>query len=445
MSGLANIGRVPELRKRLFFTLGMLAVYRLGVFVSLPGINVEYLRNQFQEAAGTLFGMVNMFSGGALENFSVFTLGVAPYISMSIIMQLLTPVIPTLEAYRKEGEAGRKVITRITRQATIGLALIQSYFIAVGLQRSTGMVYSGGFEFTLVTMVSLTAGTAFIMWLGEQITEKGLGNGISVLIFAGIVAKMPSVLAGTLELVRQHEISPLTLMFLLAFCLATIFFIVFIERSARKVPVQYPKRMVGNRLTQAQTQFMPLKLNMSGVLPPIFAYALLSIPAMTLSFSQNEAVQGILAELAPGKLGYELILVVLIMFFAYFYTSIIYNPDEVAENLKKGGGFIPSVRPGKQTAEYLYSLLNRLTLWGGLYLAVICIIPQLIYYELNAGSFASVFGGTAVLIAVSVTLDTAAQIESIMVSRNYEAFMSKQPKLRGVGSASYNRSRILKR
>jgi preprotein translocase subunit SecY len=445
VSGLANIGRVPELRKRLFFTLGMLAVYRLGVFVSLPGINVEYLRNQFQEAAGTLFGMVNMFSGGALENFSVFTLGVAPYISMSIIMQLLTPVIPTLEAYRKEGEAGRKVITRITRQATIGLALIQSYFIAVGLQRSTGMVYSGGFEFTLVTMVSLTAGTAFIMWLGEQITEKGLGNGISVLIFAGIVAKMPSVLAGTLELVRQHEISPLTLMFLLAFCLATIFFIVFIERSARKVPVQYPKRMVGNRLTQAQTQFMPLKLNMSGVLPPIFAYALLSIPAMTLSFSQNEAVQGILAELAPGKLGYELILVVLIMFFAYFYTSIIYNPDEVAENLKKGGGFIPSVRPGKQTAEYLYSLLNRLTLWGGLYLAVICIIPQLIYYELNAGSFASVFGGTAVLIAVSVTLDTAAQIESIMVSRNYEAFMSKQPKLRGVGSASYNRSRILKR
>lgn len=445
MSGLANIGRVPELRKRLFFTLGMLAVYRLGVFVSLPGINVENLRNQFQEAAGTLFGIVNMFSGGALEYFSVFTLGVAPYISVSIIIQLLTPVIPTLEAYKKEGEAGRKVITRITRQATIGLALIQSYFIAMGLQRSTGMVYAGGWEFTLVTMVSLTAGTAFIMWLGEQITEKGLGNGISVLIFAGIVAQMPSVLAGTVELVRQHEISPLTLMFLLAFCLATIFFIVFIERAARKVPVQYPKRMVGNRLTQAQTQFMPLKLNMSGVLPPIFAYALLSIPAMTLSFSQNEAVQGILAELAPGQLGYELILVGLIMFFAYFYTSIIYNPDEVAENLKKGGGFIPSVRPGKQTAEYLYSLLNRLTLWGGLYLAAICIIPQLIYFELNAASFAAVFGGTAVLIAVSVTLDTAAQIESIMVSRNYEAFMSKQPKLRGVGSASYNRSRILKR
>lgn len=445
MSGLANIGRVPELRTRLFFTLGMLAVYRLGVFVSLPGINVETLRNQFQQSAGTLFGIVNMFSGGALENFSVFTLGVAPYISVSIIMQLLTPVIPTLESLKKEGEAGRKVITRITRQATIGLALIQGYFIAAGLQASTGMVYYDGPEFILVTMFTLTAGTAFIMWLGEQITEKGLGNGISVLIFAGIVAQMPSVLAGTAELVRQHEISALTMVFLLAFCLATIYFIVFVERSSRKVPVQYPKRMVGNRLTQAQTQFMPLKLNMSGVLPPIFAYALLSIPAMTLSFSQNEAVQSILAELSPGQLGYEIVLVVLIMFFAYFYASIIYNPDEVAENLKKGGGFIPSVRPGKQTAEYLESLLGRLTLWGGLYLAVICIVPQLIYFELNAANFAAVFGGTAVLIAVSVTLDTAAQIESIMVSRNYEAFMSKQPKLRGVGSASYNRSRILKR
>lgn len=445
MSGLANIGKIPELRKRLFFTLGMLAVYRLGVFVSLPGINVETLRNQFQQAAGTLFGIVNMFSGGALENFSVFTLGVAPYISVSIIMQLLTPVIPSLEALKKEGEAGRKVITRITRQATIGLALIQSYFISMGLQRSAGMVYYGGWEFTIVTMFTLTAGTAFIMWLGEQITEKGLGNGISVLIFAGIVARMPSVLAGTAELVRQHEISPLTMVFLLVFCLATIYFIVYVERSSRKVPVQYPKRMIGNRLTQAQTQFMPLKLNMSGVLPPIFAYALLSIPAMTLSFSQNEAIQSILAELSPGKFWYEIVLVFLIIFFAYFYASIIYNPDEVAENLKKGGGFIPSVRPGKQTSEYLEALLSRLTLWGGLYLAVICVVPQLIYFELNAASFAAVFGGTAVLIAVSVTLDTAAQIESIMVSRNYEAFMSKQPKLRGVGSASYNRSRILKR
>ena len=443
---IGDVSKIPELRKRLFFTLGMLAVYRLGVFVSLPGINVEALKNQFQSAAGTLFGIVNLFSGGALEHFSVFTLGVAPYISVSIIVQLLTPAIPALEALRKEGDAGRRVITRMTRQGTIILALVQSYFISAGLERGAGLVSAPGWEFRVCTMLTLTAGTAFIMWLGEQITEKGLGNGISVLIFAGIVARMPTVLAGTAELVRQHEIAPFTLIFLLAFALFTVYGIVFIERASRKIPVQYPRRMVGNRVAQAQTQFMPLKVNMTGVLPPIFASALISLPIMALSFSTNEALQSILAEMHPGKMLYEAVFVALIVFFAYFYTSIIYNPEEVAENLKKGGGFIPSVRPGKQTADYLYSTLNRLTLWGAVYISMVCVLPQMLYLNLGAVAFASVFGGTAVLIAVGVTLDTAAQIESIMISRNYEAFMSKQPKLRGgAGSASHSRNRILKR
>lgn len=443
---IGDVGKIPELRKRLFFTLGMLAVYRLGVFVSLPGINVQALKQQFQAAAGTLFGIVNLFSGGALENFSLFTLGVAPYISVSIIMQLLTPAIPTLEALRKEGDAGRRVITRMTRQGTIILALVQSYFISAGLERGSGLVSVPGWEFRLCTMFTLTAGTAFIMWLGEQITEKGLGNGISVLIFAGIVARMPTVLAGTAELVRQHEISPFMMLFILAFALFTVYGIVFIERSSRKIPVQYPRRMVGNRVAQAQTQFMPLKVNMTGVLPPIFASALISLPIMALSFSTNEAMQSILAEMHPGRWGYEIVFVTLIVFFAYFYTSIIYNPDEVAENLKKGGGFIPSVRPGKQTADYLYSTLNRLTLWGAIYISLVCVLPQMLYLNLGAVAFASVFGGTAALIAVGVTLDTAAQIESIMISRNYEAFMGKQPKLRGgAGSASHSRNRILKR
>lgn len=443
---LSNIGKIPELRKRLLFTLGMLAVYRIGVFISLPGVNPAAIKRQFESTGGSLFGLVNMFSGGALENFSLLTLGIAPYISVSIIMQLLTPVIPSLEALKKEGESGRRVITRMTRQATILLALVQSYFISVGLESGTGFISHPGWEFRLTAILSLTAGTAFIMWLGEQITEKGLGNGMSVLIFAGIVARMPSVLAATAELVRQHEISPIAMIGMIAFSVATIYGIVFMERSLRKIPVQYPKRMVGNRLAQAQTSYMPLKLNMTGVLAPIFASALLSMPAIALSFSKNEAIQNILPNLRPGAAVYEFIFVGLILFFAYFYTSIIYDPNEVAENMKKGGGFIPAVRPGKQTAEYLFDVLNRITLWGALYVAAICVIPQLFYLWIGDPKFASVFGGTSVLIAVGVTLDTINQIESILISRNYDSFMAKSTKLRGgAGSASANRSRILSR
>jgi len=446
VAGLGGVGKIPELRKRLFFTLGMLAVYRFGVFVSTPGIDVAALRSQFEAAAGTLFGLVNMFSGGALENFSIFTLGITPYISVSIIMQLLTPVIPTLDALRKEGDSGRKVITRMTRQFTILLAIIQSGMIAYGLEQSSGLVSHPGWVFKLTTIATLTTGTAFIMWLGEQITEKGLGNGISVLIFAGIVARMPSVLASTAELVRQHEISPFAMLFMLAFSIATIYGIVFVERSARRIPIQYPRRMVGKRLAQAQTQYMPLKVNMSGVIPPIFASAFLSMPIMALSFSQNESIQDFLSYIRPGQPLYEVVFVGLIIFFCFFYTAVVFNPDEVAENLKKNGGFIPTVRPGKQTAEYLYMVLNRLTIWGAFYISLVCIVPQLLYLNLGAAAFASVFGGTAVLIAVGVTLDTASQIESMVVARNYEAFMSRSTKLRGgVGSASYTRSRILKR
>ena len=448
IGGLGNIGKIPELRKRLMFTLGMLAVYRFGVFISTPGINVEVLRQALEGAAGSLFGLVNMFSGGAFQRFSIFTLGVTPYISVSIIVQILTPLIPSLEALKKEGDSGRRIINRYTRQGTIVLALFQSYLIARGLESSQGgFVMHPGLTFELSTMITLTAGTAFIMWLGEQITDRGLGNGISIIICAGILSSMPSVLFSSFELVRQHEVSALAMLFILLFCAATVFGIVHVERSARRIPIQYPRRMVGNKMAQAQTQYMPLKVNMSGVIPPIFASALLSVPILVLSsFSANETVQAVLDYMQVGQIGYEGVFVLLIVFFCFFYVSVQFNPDEVAENLKKNGGFIPTVRPGKQTAEFLYGVLNRITVWGAIYVSIICVVPQLVYMNLGASAFSRVFGGTAVLIVVSVVLDTAAQIESMVVARNYEAFMSRSSKLRGgIGSMSHMRSRILKR
>ncbi len=444
-NGLGNIAKIPELWKRIWFTLGLLAVYRLGVFVSTPGINVEKLRDMFGAGGGTLFDLVNMFSGGALEQFSIFTLGITPYISVSIIVQILTPTIPALQALKKEGESGQRVLTRYTRQGTILLALVQAFLISRGLENQ-GLVMNPGLQFEICTMITLTAGTSFIMWLGEQISERGIGNGISMIIFAGIVARMPSVFLSTIELAREQVISGFTIIFVIAFMVASVAGIVFVERSHRKIPVQYPRRMVGRNMAQAQTQHMPLKVNMSGVIPPIFASAFLVLPATIASFSTNEEFRRIMSYLQPGHVIHACVYVALIFLFSFFYTSLVFNPEEVAENLKKNGGFIPTVRPGKQTADYFYSVLSRLTVWGAIYIAIVCILPQWLYMELNVGSFASVFGGTAVLIAVGVTLDTASQIESYVVAKNYEAFMSHSSKSRGgLGSMGQMRSRILRR
>lgn len=444
-TGLESIGKIPELRKRILFTIGMLAVYRLGIYVSTPGIDVERLKAMFEKGNGTLFGLVNMFSGGALENFSIFTLGIAPYISVSIIIQLLTPTIPSLEQLKKEGDAGRRVLTRYTRIGTLILALFQGYIIAIGLEHQ-GFALLPGFLFEITTAITLSAGTCFIMWLGEQITEKGIGNGISIIIFAGIVARMPGVFVATLVLAQTGTVAPMSILAVILFSLITVAFIVYVERSFRRVPVQYPRRMVGKKMAQAQTQYMPLKVNMSGVIPPIFASALLLIPSYLLGFLKNDTAQDYLNYLLPGSVVYESLYALLIIVFSFFYTAVVFDPEEVADNLKKNGGFIPTVRPGKQTSDYLYAVLTRLTLWGSLYIAIICIVPQLVYLHMGVGNFTYVFGGTAVLIVVGVTIDTASQIESIIVARNYESFMSKSSKVRGgLGSMSHTRSRLLRR
>ena len=445
IGGLGNVSKIPELRKRVLFTLGMLAVYRLGVFVSTPGIDVAALRRLFDTSDGSLFGLINMFSGGAFENFSIFTLGITPYISVSIMVQMLTPMIPALEALRKECDSGLRILTRYTREFTVVLALLQAWFIAVGLERQ-GLVLAPGWAFRISTMLTLTAGTAFIMWLGEQITERGLGNGISIVIFAGIVARMPVEMANTLSLASRWEIHPLSMLLLLGFTFLVIYSICFVERSYRKIPIQYPRRVVGKNLAQAQTQYLPLKVNMVGVIPPIFASAFMVMPYTVASFYPSETLQDFMAYLAPGSWSYEVAFVALIVFFSYFYTAMIFNPEEVADNLKKNGGFVPTVRPGKQTADFLYGVLNRLALWGAVYISLICVLPQLVYLNLGAAGFASVFGGTAVLIVVGVTLDTYSQIQSHLLATSYESFMSQSSKKKGgLGSMGYNRARLLRR
>lgn len=445
LGGLGDIGKIPELKKRILYTLGLLAVYRLGVFVSTPGIDVQALKRLFEAHDNALFGYINLFSGGALEHFSIFTLGITPYISVSIILQVLSSSLPYFESLKKEGESGRRVIVRYTRLGTVALAMLQSFMIASGLV-AQGLVVSPGWYFFLSTMFTLTAGTTFIMWLGEQITERGIGNGISVIIFSGIVARMPGVLFDTIQRAREGDIQPLTVLILVGVAMAVVAAIIFVERGQRKIPVQYPRRMVGKNLAQAQTQYMPLKVNMAGVMPPIFANAFLVLPATVASFSTNEVLQRAAGYLSPGHWGHDLAFVVTVVIFAYFFNSIQFNPEEIAENLKKQGGFIPTVRPGKQTAEYLYAVVNRLTLWGAIYIAGVCLLPQMLFRDLGALQFSYVFGGTAILIVVGVTLDTAAQIESHIVARNYEAFMSSATKKRGgLGSMSYQRTRLTRR
>ena len=427
LGGFKNTASVPELRRRLIFTFLMLAVYRVGVQIPTPGINGEALAAFFEKNAGTLFGMFNMFSGGALENFSIFALGIMPYISASIIIQLLTVVIPQLEALSKEGESGRHKITQYTRYGTVGLSLIQSMFISVGLEGMTGpaggaIVIVPGWQFKIMTMITLTAGTSFIMWLGEQMTERGLGNGISLIIFAGIVARMPAAIVNTFQMVSAGEMNFLFLVFLLVVMVGVIGVIIFFETAQRRIPIQYAKRVVGRKVYGGQSSHLPLKINVAGVIPPIFASSIMMFPATIGGLIQIDWIQRVSASLNPGTIYYYVLFVAFIIFFCFFYTAVTFNPVDVAENLKKHGGFIPGIRPGKKTADFIDKALTRLTVIGALYVSVICVLPTVLISRYNVPFY---FGGTALLIVVGVAIDTISQIESHMVMRNYEGFMKK--------------------
>ena len=427
LGGFKNTASVPELRRRLIFTFLMLAVYRVGVQIPTPGINGEALSAFFAKNAGTLFGMFNMFSGGALENFSIFALGIMPYISASIIIQLLTVVIPQLEQLSKEGEAGRHKITQYTRYGTVGLSLIQSMFISTGLEGMSGpggeaIVISPGWEFKIMTMITLTAGTAFIMWLGEQMTERGLGNGISLIIFAGIVARMPAAVVNTIQMVSAGEMNALFLIFLLLLMVIVIGVIIFFETAQRRIPIQYAKRVVGRKVYGGQSSHLPLKINVAGVIPPIFASSIMMFPATIGGLIQIDWIQRISAQLNPGTIYYYILFVAFIIFFCFFYTAVTFNPVDVAENLKKHGGFIPGIRPGKKTADFIDKALTRLTVIGAIYVSVVCVLPTVLISRYNVPFY---FGGTALLIVVGVAIDTISQIESHMVMRNYEGFMKK--------------------
>jgi preprotein translocase subunit SecY len=424
--GIQNIGRIPELQRRILFTLGMLAVYRVGTKVATPGINPEVVRHFFdQQMSGNVFALFNVFSGGALEQLSIFALGIMPYISASIIMQLLTIVLPPLEALRKEGERGQRQITQYTRYGTVALAFFQSTLIAIALeggQFGAGAVMFPGWGFRLMCMITLTTGTAFIMWLGEQITERGIGNGISLVIFSGIVTGIPAGLAKLFELVRTDQFSLLQVLMLFAFIVVLTGFVVFVERGQRRIPIQHARRVVGRRVTQGGMSYFPLRVNTASVIPPIFASSLLIFPTTVAQFTENGGViQRFFQDyLFPGGALYNALYVGLIIFFAFFYTAIVINPDDVAENIKRSGGFIPGIRPGKKTAEFIDTVLSRITLIGALYVAAICITPVLLSRRFGVPFY---FGGTALLIVVGVSMDLMAQIEAHLLSRQYEGFV----------------------
>jgi preprotein translocase subunit SecY len=424
---------MPELRKRVGFTAGALAVYRLGCHVPTPGIDGQALAQFFANARSNILGLVNLFSGGALERFSIFALGIMPYISASIILQLLTVVIPYLEKLSKEGEIGRRKITQYTRYGTVALSLVQSFFISAGLESiqapgGVGVVFQPGWSFRLMTMITLTTGTAFIMWLGEQMTERGIGNGISMIIFAGIVAQLPNAVLTTLEFVRQRELSIFAALFMAVVAVIVIAIIIFMERGQRRIPVQYAKRVVGRRVYSGQSSHLPLKVNTAGVIPPIFASSVLLFPASIASmFGDNPIAQYVSRALTPGSLLYSLVDIGLIIFFCYFYTAVTFNPSDVSDNLKKFGGYIPGIRPGQRTADFIDRILVRITLAGAIYVAVICVLPTILISQLRVPFY---FGGTALLIVVGVALDTIAAMETHMISRSYEGFM-KRGRIRG--------------
>jgi len=425
------IAKADELKKRIWFTLGALIVYRLGTYIPLPGINPEALAQSFQNASGGVLGLFNMFSGGAVERMAIFALNIMPYISASIMIQLLTSVLPSLEALKKEGEAGRKILNQYTRYLTVLLAVFQSWGIAVGLQSSGTIVDAPGPFFLISSVITLTGGTMFLMWLGEQITSRGIGNGTSLIIFAGIVANLPSAIAGTLELGRQGAISTGLIIGVIVMAIAIIYFVVFMERAQRRLLINYPKRQVGNRMYEGQTSFLPLKLNTSGVIPPIFASSLLLLPATIASFQSNADGTGFIATLtaylAHGRPAYMFLYAALIVFFAFFYTAIVFNPTETADNLKKQGGFIPGIRPGERTADFIDQVLTRITVLGAIYLVIICLIPELL---VSYAALPFYFGGTSLLIVVSVTMDTVAQVHGHLLAHQYEGLV-KKAKLKG--------------
>lgn len=425
MSTLQNILAIPELRRRILFTLAMLAVYRVGCHVPTPGIDAHVLAKFFEGTEGTLLGLVSAFTGGALQQMAVFALGIMPYISASIILQLLTVVFEPIEKLSKDGEQGRKKITEYTRYGTIVLAVIQGTGIAIGLQSMVGpagepVVPDPGTGFILMTVITLTAGTAFIMWLGEQITERGIGNGISLIIFAGIIAGMPSAIVNSIRLVQTGAMSPTIIVFILGLMLITVAAIVYMERAQRRVPIHYAKRVVGMRNMGGQASHLPLKINMSGVIPPIFASSIMMFPATIANFIDAPWVQTMTVYLSPSHWVYNVFYIAFIVFFCYFYTAITFNPVNVADNIKNQGGFVPGIRPGKETADYLDIVLSRLTFVGAIYISLVCVLPTLLISQLNVPFF---FGGTSLLIVVGVGMDTASQIEAHLISRSYEGFM----------------------
>ncbi len=428
-TGVGNIFNIPELKKRCIFTLSLLIVYRIGVHVPTPGIDSVALAEIFLRAKGTILGMFNMFSGGALERLSVFALGIMPYISASIILQLLTVTVPHLERLKKEGEQGQKKITQYTRYGTVLLSVIQGFGISVGLEKM-GTVIDPGWHFRIMTVITLTAGTAFIMWLGEQITEKGIGNGISLIIFVGIIARVPTAIANTFRLLSTGEIGIFFLLFFLAFMVLVIAAIVFVEQGQRRISVQYAKRVVGRKVYGGQSTHLPLKINTSGVIPPIFASSIMMFPATILSFITLPWLQEIISSIKPGNIIYEFLYVLMIFFFCYFYTAITFNPVDVADNMKKQGGYIPGIRPGKSTADYIDKVLTRITLGGAIYVSLICVLPSLLITQFNIPFY---FGGTALLIVVGVAIDTVSQVESHMIARNYEGFLKKSRDKKGRG------------
>jgi len=431
IGGIQNIARIPELRARILFTFGMLAVYRVGCAVVTPGINTNVIRDFFEQMSSTVFGMFNLFSGGALQQMSIFSLGIMPYISATIIFQLLTVVIPQLELLKKEGEQGQKKINQWSRYATIVLAMFQSMLIATALesgQFGQGAVMNPGWGFRLMTMITLTTGTAFIMWLGEQVTERGIGNGISLVIFSSIVVAIPSGVLQMIQLIQTDQFSLLQALFLLAFMVALIAGVVFVERAQRRIPIQHARRVVGKRVTQGGMSYFPLRVNTAGVIPPIFASSLLMIPSTLRQFTDSPAVQQMIdTHMNPGGFTYNAVYVGLIIFFCFFYTAIVINPVDVSENIKRFGGYIPGIRPGANTAEHIDKVLSRLTFVGAIYVAVICIVPVVLASRMGIPFY---FGGTALLICVGVSLDTVGQIEAHLVSREYDGFV-KGGRVRG--------------
>jgi preprotein translocase subunit SecY len=427
----ASFGKAEELKKRIWFTLGALIVYRLGTYIPLPGIDPVVFEQSFHGKQQGVLELFNMFAGGAVQRMAIFALNIMPYISASIIVQLMSSVIPQLEALKKEGESGRKVMNQYTRYLTVLLAVFQAYGIAVGLESQHGVVTEPGWFFRASTVITLTGGVMFLMWLGEQITSRGIGNGSSLIIFAGIVAAFPSAIANTLELSRQGAIPATVLIGLIAMSLGVIAFIVFMERAQRRLLITYPKRQQGNRVYEGQTSFLPLKLNTSGVIPPIFASSLLLLPTTIANFAENSGTGGFLGLMATylghGRPLYIAFYVGMIVFFAFFYTAIVFDPVETADNLKKHGGFIPGIRPGERTAQYIDHVLTRVTVLGAAYLAVICLLPEMLISQFALPFY---FGGTSLLIVVSVTMDTVAQIHGHLQAQQYEGLV-KKAKLRG--------------